>query len=84
MLSSLLILSFEWVNIDEQYHDESFIETAVRMEKTPSPQHKVDLQKIIDTEKSMKNEILIIKFLLVIITLFVFYCMYKLNKGPTA
>jgi len=77
----LLILLFEWVNVKSQYEDQSMVETSIRVDHQFTAKQKNDgLEATYKTAKEMKNDVTIIKWLLMIFSLVLIFLLHQQNK----
>lgn len=65
LIPVLLIILFEWVNVESQYEDQSMIETTIDVNTNlTSTQKDIALAKVSQTEKDIKKDLWFIKALL--------------------
>jgi hypothetical protein len=80
----VLILLFEWVNVESYYEDQSFVETSIHIDETLTAKQKADnLKEIYKSEKEMEVALIIIKILLAFSTIALvtnIYYTVKLNN----
>ena len=77
----LLILLFEWVNVESQYEDQSMVETSIQVSPELTIKQKATgLKETYKIEKGMQNVITIIKCLLITFTIILIFILYQINK----
>ncbi|MFI5162577.1 MAG: hypothetical protein ACHQHN_14960 [Sphingobacteriales bacterium] len=81
----LLVLFFEWPNIETQYKGATLIETSISIDNTlTNAQKHMQLAEVQKVEEELKGDVLIVKYLLVIVTIIFFIILGRFIKLKAA